>query len=112
MADVYEQFLQAGEVQLNKLRASVCHSPEENAALNVAIAGNPQSPEPDAVRRFLAVARNDARHHPTDMPVEEHLLNRLVTFTEHDLIALRPYAALRPAALVVIERLQSLMFTP
>ena|ERR1700728_2736738 len=112
MSDMYEQFLKAGEAQLKKLRASVCQTPDENAALNVAIWENPRPPEPEAVRRFLAEARNQSRGHPGAMVVEEHLISRLVRFSEEDLIVLRPYAALEPAALVVIERLQSLMFTP
>jgi hypothetical protein len=111
-SNLYDQFFEAGEAQLKKLRTSVCQTPDENAALNVAIAGNPRTPEPDAVRQFLAEARKQARGYPGENVVENHLLNRLVTFTEEDLIALRPYAAHRPAALVVIDRLQTLMFTP
>jgi hypothetical protein len=112
MLNMYEQFFEAGEAQLKKLRTSVCQTADENAALNVAIAGSPSTPAPEAVRQFLAEARKQSRGYSGENVVEEHLLNRLVTFTEEDLIALRPYAALEPAALVVIDRLQTLMFTP
>src|ERR1035438_1339187 len=86
MLNLYEQVFEAGEAQLKNLRTSVCQTPDENAALNVAIAGTPRTPAPDAVRQFLAEARNQARGYPG-----EHLLNRLVTFTEEDLFSLRPY---------------------
>jgi hypothetical protein len=112
MSELHEQFFKAGEAQLSELRGSVCQTADEHAALNVAISGKPNPPEQQAVQRFLAQARNQSRGSPGEMIVEEALLTSLVRFSEEDLIALRPYAALEPAAQVLIERLQRFMFTP
>src|SRR5579863_5971623 len=90
MPDLSAQFVKAGEAHLKNLRVSVCQSPDEHSAFNLAISGTPHTPEPEAVLRFLAEARNQARGHPGDMAIEEHLLTFLIGFTEEDLIALRP----------------------
>ncbi len=112
MSDIYQQFLKAGEAQLIALRGKLCHTADEHAAMNVAIHGNPELPPSEALVKFLAQARSEARHYPEEMVVENHLLNSLVTFTEEDLIALRPFRDLEPSAQVLIDRLETLMFTP
>jgi len=112
MADIYQQFLEAGEAHLTSIRGKMCHTADEHAAMNVAIHGNPEPPASEVLVKFLVQARNEALHYPEEMAVDNHLLNSLVRFTEEDLIALRPYRNLEASAQVLIDRLETLMFSP
>jgi hypothetical protein len=101
----------ASETQLSELRKQLCQTPDEHAAFNCALARKPESPDREAILAFVMEARRHARGYPGEMVIEEQLLNSLIRFTEFELPT-PELKALRPAADIVFERLQRLMFTP